>query len=129
MVMDTIYFPHTGEWTNWTMSNSLYLDLDAGDNKIRIEAYNPSGLGNYDYLSVIGDGVTGSQCTPTYIIAPLDLNIPAAGTVSYEPVQQYYEEGTLITLIAHANSGYFFQSWTGTVTSRGSIAYLFYEFA
>ena len=121
VVMDTIYFPHTGDWTNWTMSDSLSLNLAAGDNKIRIEAHNASGLGNYDYLSVIGDGVTGSQCTPSYIIASVDQNLPAAGTVSYEPVQQYYEEGTLVTLIAHANLGYFFQSWTGSVTSSDSI--------
>lgn len=118
---DTIYFPHTGTWTNWTMSDSLFLDLAAGDNKVRIEAQLPSGLGNYDYMSVLGEGVTGSQCTPSYIISSLNTNIPDGGSLSYGPEQKYYDEGTQITLKAHANPGYFFHSWSGSAASTDSV--------
>ena len=117
---DSISFPHTGTWSNWTMSEPVELNLVKGSYKIRIEAYSSSGLGNYDYLMVTGSGAEATSCTPSYVVV-VKSNNEGWGSVAYEPVQQYYDEGTLITFRASANSGYFFQSWTGEETSADSI--------
>jgi len=119
IVMDTVYFPHTGTWSNWKM-DTVDVYLASGDHKIRIEAYSTSGLGNYDYLEVVGGGVTAAACTPSYVLSVNSSNINW-GTVSYEPVKPYYDRGTTLTLMAHANPGYFFQSWTGEEASADSV--------
>ncbi|MCF7805086.1 MAG: T9SS type A sorting domain-containing protein [Candidatus Marinimicrobia bacterium] len=112
--LETVNFPHTSEWYDWTVSDSLEVELEAGTNKIRLEAHKENGLGNYDYLKVVGDGISASECTPSYTVS-VGQNTADWGTVSYDPVQKYYEEGTEITLTANASDGYFFQSWSGTV--------------
>ena len=116
VMVDTVYFPHTGTWTNWTLSAPMPLSLAPGSYKIRIEAYSTSGLGNYDYLAISGPAPAPDSCTPSYVVQ-VAANAPERGAVSYEPVQPYYDRGTLVTLHAHANPGYFFQSWTGRETS------------
>ncbi|MCB0641277.1 MAG: T9SS type A sorting domain-containing protein, partial [Phaeodactylibacter sp.] len=65
---------------------------------------------------VIEDGVEGAFCLPSYSLS-LSKNFEQGGTVSFEPEQAFYEAGTEITLTATANSGYFFQSWSGGETS------------
>lgn len=118
--LDTLNFPHTGEWTNWTESDSLKVDLVAGTNQIRLEAYSQDGLGNYDYFKVVGEGISPADCVPSYTVEVASSN-PDWGTVSYEPVRHYYSEGTEITLEATPNPGYFFQSWSGTVPGATAI--------
>jgi len=120
IVVDTVEFPHTGTWTNWQISDSVEVLFSAGSNNIRIEAYSTSGLGNYDYISVTGEGISASDCS-TYYVLRVDKNIDGGGTVSYEPVENYYPEGTRITLQADPNPGYFFQSWSGDETSAGAV--------
>lgn len=121
VAIDTIYFPRTGDkWDSWTESNPARVFLTKGYHKIRIEAYSPNGLGNYDYFKVIGDGVEAAQCTPSYTLT-VKSNNEDWGIVEYFPVQNYYDEGTLITLKAHPKAGYFFESWTGEETSSDSI--------
>lgn len=118
---DTIYFPRTGDkWDSWIESNPIQVYLTKGYHKVRIESYSPNGLGNYDYFKVIGDGVEAAQCTPSYTLT-VKSNNDAWGSVEYFPIQNYYDEGTLITLKAHAKKGYFFESWTGEETSADSI--------
>ncbi|MBN1997605.1 hypothetical protein JW935_08645 [candidate division KSB1 bacterium] len=114
--IDTANFPHTGTWTNWTISDSVDVFLEAGDNMIRIEAYNPDGTANYDYIVFLGTGITPADCTPSYTLT-VDQNFPEGGIISYTPVKDYYDEGTLVTLAAQSAPGYFFQSWSGDVTS------------
>jgi len=120
VIKDTIYFPHTGTWSNWVMSDPIEVFLKSGTHKIRIEAYSTSGLGNYDYFQVNGEGLSPAECTPSYVVS-VSSNNPEWGMVSYEPVQDYYDYGTLVTLRANANTGYFFQSWTGEETSEDSV--------
>ncbi len=120
IAVDTVYFPHTVTWTNWLLSDSVKVSFSAGSNNIRIEAYSTSGLGNYDYISVSGEGISASDCN-TYYVLRVDENIAAGGNVSYEPVENYYPEGTRITLRADPNPGYFFQSWSGDETSAKSV--------
>lgn len=118
--IESFSFQHTGEWTNWTDSDTVVVDLNAGVNTIRLEAHSVDGLGNYDYLTVIGEGFSPADCMPDYTLL-VSQNDSAAGTISYEPVQNYYNEGTLVTLRAQANPGYFFQSWSGDVSSADSV--------
>ncbi len=110
--IETVNFAHTTDWNNWILTDSVAVNFVSGSNNIRIEAYSTSGLANYDYLSVLGEGITASECFNFYTLN-VGQNIAEGGTILYQPVQEYYEEGTVITLEAEAKSGYFFQSWTG----------------
>lgn len=114
--MDTLNFAHTGEWTNWSNSDTVEVYFIEGSNQIRLEGYSGDGLGNYDYFAAIGNGLEPGECKPFYTVS-VNVNDADAGTASVDPVKDYYEEGNTITLIATPNSGYFFQSWTGDITS------------
>lgn len=116
VTIDTIDFAHTGEWTNWTLSDSVAVEFAEGSNNIRIEAYSASGLANYDYISITGDGATPSDCNNFYTLS-INKNIEESGVITIQPDQAYYEQGTSLTVKAETNSGYFFQSWTGDETS------------
>ncbi|MEG8946939.1 T9SS type A sorting domain-containing protein [Rosettibacter firmus] len=121
VVVDTVYFPRTGDqWNSWKESNPVQVNLKTGYHKIRLESYSPNGLGNYDYFKIIGDGIEPAQCTPSYILT-VKSNNDDWGTVEYSPVQNYYDEGTIVTLKAHPKPGYFFESWLGEETSADSI--------
>jgi pectate lyase len=115
--VDTVYFPYTGTWTTWVEVAPVNVFLTAGDHKIRLEAVRSSGLANLDYFKVVGNGQTATTCTPQYTVS-VSRNDSTWGTVSHSPVRNYYDKGTLITLHAQANSGYFFESWTGEMTSN-----------
>jgi pectate lyase len=120
VVRDTIFFPHTGTWTNWTFSAPVEVTLADGDHKVRIEAHSTDGLGNYDYFKVLGSGMTAVQCLPSFVLS-VKSNNEDWGTVSYEPDLKYYDQGTSVTLRARAKPGYFFESWTGEETSADSM--------
>ncbi|MBR9919383.1 MAG: T9SS type A sorting domain-containing protein [Bacteroidetes bacterium] len=107
---------HTGSWTNWMETNTITLPLNEGVNKVRLVSISPNGLANIDYFEVLDDNAMAVSCLPTYSIHVI-ANDPDAGTVSYEPVKPFYEEGEMISLSAEANSGYYFQSWSGAETS------------
>ncbi len=109
---DSVLFPHTGKWTNWREHDTLWVELASGYNSIRLEALEPSGLVNIDYLKIVGTGVEPVACVPTYVLS-VGANDGRGGTVSYEPVLDYYDEGTLVTVRAQPQPGYFFQSWSG----------------
>lgn len=119
-VIDTVIFPYTGSWSTWAEITPLEVNLSAGDHKIRLEAIYSGGLANVDYFKVYGTGVTAYECTPQYTLS-VTSNYSERGTVTYSPVQEYYDKGTLITLRASANSGYFFQSWLGEEPSADSV--------
>jgi pectate lyase len=109
----SVTFPYTGTWNDWQETASLPVRLDAGQNFIQLIALHESGLANVDYVKLIGEGLTPS--TPSFSLT-LSTNDPAGGSVSYEPLQDFYPQGTQITLHAVPNPGYFFQSWSGDVT-------------
>ncbi len=124
-VKDTVYFPYTDtsgllKWSSWQFSAPTTLQLSAGDYNIRLDAHYSSGLGNYDYLMVIGDSVTAESCAPWYKIS-VKSNDTTWGTVSCLPVQNYYKVGTPITIEAYAKPGYFIESWTGGKTSNNAV--------
>jgi len=113
VVADSVTFAYTGTWNDWQETAPLEVALAEGPNLIRLEATGASGLANVDYLRVIGDGTTPT--TPSFSLT-VDVNDPDAGTVSFEPELPYYEAGAMVTVRATANSGYFFQSFSGDVT-------------
>ena len=59
---------------------------------------------------ILGEGITPDNPSFSLTVASND---PAAGTVTYTPVQSFYPAGASVMLTATANAGYFFQSWTG----------------
>ncbi len=115
-----INFPFTGAWSTWQITTPVDVTLNEGYNQLRLEATLSTGLANIDNIRFYTDGLTPTGCTPTYIIS-VNANNPAGGTVSYSPIQTYYDEGSSITLTATPNTGYFFQSWSGDVTSADAV--------
>ena len=109
---DTVTFPYTTDWTNWQESAAVPVDLPAGPVFIQLQAVGPSGLANIDYFKVYGEGITPD--VPSFSLA-VTASDPNTGTVSYAPMQPFYAYGAMVTVTATANTGYFFQSWTGTV--------------
>lgn len=61
-VASNISFNSTGSWTSWE-TESVMVDLSDGVKDIRLEATNNSGLGNIDYIQVIGPNVSALACT------------------------------------------------------------------
>ncbi len=114
---ESVVFPYTGGWDQWVESTPLEVQLAAGSNFIRLEAVYPSGLGNLDYLKILGNGITPD--TPSFSLS-VEPNSTEGGSVEVSPVQDFYAAGTLVTLRAQANAGYFFQSWSGTVSSASA---------
>jgi len=119
VTLPTVNFPHTGTWTHWTESGPVSIDLMPGHNTIRLEAHSVDGLANYDYLVVDAQGVTQAACIPAYTLTVMQNDVEG-GTISYEPIQPYYDEGTPVTVTAQAKPGYRFQSWSGEVASTAS---------
>lgn len=114
VALDALPFEYTGSWNDWQSTRPVDVELEQGPNLIRLEAIGASGLANVDFLRVDGEGVEPS--TPSFTVT-VDANDPAAGTVSFEPMAPYYADGATVTLHAVPSPGYFFQSWTGDVTS------------
>jgi uncharacterized protein YjdB len=74
------------------------------------------------------DGGFSAQCaiTVTPYIPPeeyiLSVTIIGEGSVSLSPEGGLYEEGTEVTLIATAASGFFFDNWSGDITGKDNPA-------
>jgi len=118
-VADAVTFAYTTDWTNWQQTPALEVQLAAGSNFIQLAALGASGLANIDYLQVLGEGLTPDNPSFSLTVASSD---PAAGTVAYTPVQSFYPAGASVMLMATANTGYFFESWTGDSPSATAAA-------
>ena len=116
-VEPALQFPYTNTWNDWQETAALDVPFEAGPSYIVLRAINESGLANIDYLKVLGEGI--SPDTPSFTLT-VDQNDVEAGSVSYEPVEAFYPAGSTIQLAAVAGPGFFFQSWTGDVTSAAS---------
>ena len=116
-VADTVTFAYTTDWSLWQETPPLPVQLATGSNFIQLAALGSSGLANFDYLQILGDGLTPDNPSFSLTVATSD---PMAGTVSYTPVQSFYPAGAQVMLTATANAGYFFQSWTGDAPSAAA---------
>lgn len=56
---------------------------------------------------------------PLYVIKVKSSN-DDWGTLSCDPVLNYYEKGSQVTIRANPKPGYFFESWTGEETSNNA---------
>jgi pectate lyase len=116
---DTVTFAYTTDWNMWRETPALDVQLAAGSNFIQLAATGASGLANIDYLEILGDGISPDNPSFSLTVASND---PAAGSVSWTPMQAFYPAGASVTLTATANAGYFFQSWTGDSPSATATA-------
>jgi len=107
---DTVTFAYTTDWNNWQETPALDVQLAAGSNFIQLAALGASGLANIDYLEIVGEGITPDNPSFSLTVAASD---PAAGSVTWTPMQAFYPAGASVMLTATANAGYFFQSWAG----------------
>lgn len=120
-VIDTIYFPYTDvSWLAWTLLSPVSVHLTPGDHKVRLEAVRPGGIANIDYFMVIGPTPAAMTCTPQYTVSVTSDSLPW-GSAWFSPVKTYYDKGTIITIHANANPGYFFDCWLGEQTSNDSV--------
>lgn len=62
IIITDISMPSTGSWTNWKSTPGHTAKLSPGKNIIRLEAKNPNGLANIDYLRIKGDGLQLTNC-------------------------------------------------------------------
>ena len=116
---DSVVFAYTTDWNMWQETPALEVQLAAGSNFIQLAALGSSGLANIDYLKVVGEGLTPDNPSFSLTVASSD---PAAGSVSWTPMQAFYPAGASVTLTATANTGFFFQSWTGDSPSATATA-------
>jgi len=107
---DAVTFAYTTDWNMWQETPALDVQLSAGSNFIQIVALGASGLANIDYLEIVGEGITPDNPSFSLTVASNDA---AAGSVTWTPMQAFYPAGASVMLTAAANTGYFFQSWTG----------------
>ena len=118
ILMDTILFPHSGStnWNFWNLTDSASVELLAGKNTIRLSSVTAKGLANIDYFVIKGDGITMSECVQSFTFSVNPCN-SIFGNVTYSPIQDFYDIGTEITVMAKSNPGYFFHSWSGKESS------------
>jgi pectate lyase len=118
---DTVRFPHSGStsWSVWLTTDTFPVFLHEGQNTIRLVSITHKGLPNIDYFYIAGNDIVPAQCVPSYTFT-IEINDPDAGSVSYSPVQEFYEQGSEINVSASSNPGYFFHSWSGEAASTNS---------
>ncbi|MBN1414735.1 MAG: T9SS type A sorting domain-containing protein [Bacteroidales bacterium] len=111
---DTVRFPHTDSllWNYYVTTDTIFLSLETGLNKIHLFAITEKGLPNIDYFHILGSGLEPAQCIPSFIF-DVTANDTNFGTVQYSPVKEFYDAGMEITVSAAARPGYFFHSWSG----------------
>jgi pectate lyase len=114
VVQASVPFPYTTTWNDWQETAELAVDLAAGTNFIQFSATGPGGLANVDYLKISGEGITADSPRFVLGVAATDASV---GSVSVTPDLAFYEPETEILLTAVPAPGYFFQSFTGDVTS------------
>lgn len=74
-------------------------------------------MGNLDYLKVVGKDITGGgEVNEKYYSVKTTVANSSYGTISIEPQQDSFLDGTEITVTATPSEGYVFDSWCGTNT-------------
>lgn len=75
-------------------------------------------IANLDYLKVVGKDITGGgEVNEKYYSVKTTVANSSYGTISIEPQQDSYLDGTEITVTATPSEGYIFDSWCGTNTA------------
>ncbi|MBN1781956.1 glycoside hydrolase family 88 protein [bacterium] len=82
VIEESLDFPPTGEWTDWTYSGEILLDLDSGRYTLRITGLVSSGAPNLDHLELVCRE-TGNGGTSLYFEAEENA-VFSAGSVDAE---------------------------------------------
>ncbi|MCP4539523.1 MAG: PKD domain-containing protein [Chloroflexi bacterium] len=118
-VDETTVFTNTS-----TGSNPMVYRWNFGDSSGLSAAENPTHdyaqAGSYTAVLTAENSYGPSVCTGTVdIVLPtyaLTVNTVGSGTVTLDPVGGVYDEGTVVTLTANADPGWYFIEWTGDLT-------------
>lgn len=70
VVAQSLAFPKTTSWLNWTNTSSFPVALIAGINSIRLETIVASEFAMIDSLTVNGDGLTPAACSSSFLPKP-----------------------------------------------------------
>ena len=57
--------------------------------------------------------------TPTYTITT-NSNPPEGGSITVSPLQSFYDKGTEVTISNSTNDEYYFQDWSGDISTTSS---------
>ncbi|WP_308366334.1 MULTISPECIES: Calx-beta domain-containing protein [unclassified Microbulbifer] len=112
-----VVFEGTGSWTNWTVTAPVTVNLDAGDNWIRVEASQSDGLANIDNLIVTGVAPAGADCIANY-----DNNSGADSSGLYS---SNYDSSARVLDIADAGQ-YRYLRFQGAEASHANVAEIEY---
>jgi pectate lyase len=108
VVEEALNFSTTMAWTNYdTVSvNSL---LITGLNEIKLTGFGSEGGPNLDKMMVTG--LTGPNL--------YQLNLSGiGGTITADPLREYYVQDSMVTLTAIADEGYEFSYWLGDINGN-----------
>lgn len=108
-LIDTIDFDSTWLFTNYRYK-SVYARIDSGLNRIKVVALTEGGAPNMDHLRVYAD----TNPMPYFKVELLN---DGNGTAEITPALDSFNYGSRISILATANPGYTFTSWTGDITS------------
>lgn len=122
VVASNINLPSTGAWTTWNaITTTAY--LSAGESSLRLEATSSDGLPNVDYLYISGSDISVADCGSsggnTYSLST-NVSPSGSGYISLSPSGGIYDEGTVVTITAIANTDYEFSSWSGDASGSSS---------
>jgi len=126
-VLDFAYT--SADWTVWAETTAFAVNLAQGDNHIRVVPASgsevPVGvrstrIANIDRLKIAGAGLSAGGNTTVFYSLSAGVKIAGTGTVTVDPVQEFYLAGASVTLTAAPEAGYEFESWTGTNPSTSN---------
>ncbi len=123
VVASNINFPSTGAWTSWKTA-SITARLNAGESDLRLEATGRSGLPNIDFLYLSGSNISAADCGSSQEERrySLSTNVSPSGSgyIRLNPSGGTYNEGTVVTITAIANTDYEFSSWSGDASGSST---------
>jgi hypothetical protein len=86
VAVESVVFPYTGSWNDWQQTAPLDVALPEGSIFVQLQATYPSGLANFDYLLVLGEGITPDQ--PSFSLA-VEQNVTEGGSVQVSQQRQH----------------------------------------
>ncbi len=120
-----IPFPKTTSWSTWATTVAT-VQLTAGVNTIRLETTVNAEFANIDWIEITGNSPTPVNCDGTIPAPPQTYTLQvsaqpeAAGQISINPAGGTYNEGTSVTITAHAAEGYKLQHWSGDASGTSN---------
>ena len=109
--LGNISFERTSEWSTWT-TLKIAASFQSGVNHVRLTAVGTSSNPFIDKISI-----SGSSAISVY---KLTLLKSGSGTVSANPSEIYFDEGSEVSLNAIPSGNSFFSRWFGVIESNSN---------